>query len=56
MLERRGDHPGLVHVISAMEACDSYRPSHDKASGQTFFKPDSGECLPDYFYFTILRS
>ena len=36
VLERRGDHPGLVHVISAMEACDSYRPWHDKTSGQTF--------------------
>ena len=21
VLERRGDHPGLVHIISAMEAC-----------------------------------
>ncbi len=50
-LERRGDHPGLVHVISAMEACDSYRPWHDKASGQTFLKPDTGKCLHYYFYF-----
>jgi len=23
VLEQRGDHPGLVHIISAMEACDS---------------------------------
>ena len=51
VLERRGDHPGLVHIISAMEACDSYRPWHDKASGQTFLKPDSGKCLHYYFYF-----
>jgi len=51
VLERRGDHPGLVHVISAMEACDSYRPWHDKTSGQTFLKPDSGKCLHYYFYF-----
>lgn len=50
-LERRGDHPGLVHVISAMEACDSYRPWRDKASGQTFLKPDTGKCLHYYFYF-----
>jgi len=42
-LARRGDHPGLVHVISAMEACESYRPWHDKASGKTFLKPDSGK-------------
>lgn len=51
VLERRGDHPGLVHVISAMEACESYRPWHDKASGKTFLKPDSGKCLHYYFYF-----
>lgn len=51
VLRRRGDHPGLVHVISAMEACDSYRPWHDKASGQTFLKPDTGKCLHYYFYF-----
>ena len=51
VLKRRGDHPGLVHVISAMEACDSYRPWHDKASGRTFLKPDTGKCLHYYFYF-----
>lgn len=51
VLARRGDHPGLVHVISALEACDSYRPWHDKASGKTFLKPDSGKCLHYYFYF-----
>lgn len=51
VLRRRGDHPGLVHVISAMEACDSYRPWHDKASGRTFLKPDTGKCLHYYFYF-----
>ena len=26
VLKRRGEHPGLVHVISAMESRDSYRP------------------------------
>ena len=51
VLERRGDHAGLVHVISAMEACESYQPWHDKASGKTFLKPDSGKCLHYYFYF-----
>ncbi len=49
VLAQRGDHPGLVHVISAMEACDSYRPWHDKASGKTFVRPHPGrQCLhPD---------
>jgi hypothetical protein len=51
VLERRANHPGLVHVISAMEACQSYKPWHDKASGKTFLKPDTGKCLHYYFYF-----
>lgn len=51
VLKDRGDHPGLVHVISAMEACQSYKPWHDKASGKTFLKPDTGKCLHYYFYF-----
>jgi hypothetical protein len=25
VLAQRGDHPGLVHIISAMEACDAYQ-------------------------------
>jgi len=51
ILAERGDHPGLVHIFSAMEACSSYRPWHDKASGKTFFKPITGKCLHYYFYF-----
>ena len=51
VLAARGEHPGLVHVISAMEACESYQPWHDKASGKTYLRPDSGKCLHYYFYF-----
>lgn len=51
VLQKRGDHPGLVHVISAMETCQSYKPWHDKASHKTFLKPDTGKCLHYYFYF-----
>jgi hypothetical protein len=51
VLAARGDHPGLVHVISAMEACESYKPWHDKATGKTYLRPDSGKCLHYYFYF-----
>src|SRR5271163_990003 len=39
----RGDHPGLVHIISAMEACDTYKPSHDKHTHRTFLRPDTGK-------------
>lgn len=51
VLEQRGDHPGLVHVLSAMEACPSYRPWHDKQSHKTYLRPDTGKCLHYYFYF-----
>lgn len=50
VLKTRGEHPGLVHIISAMEACQSYRPWHDKNTGKTFLRPDSGKCLHYYFY------
>lgn len=51
VLEQRGQHPGLVHILSAMEACGSYQPWHDKNTGKTFLKPDSGKCLHYYYYF-----
>ena len=53
VLASRGDGPGLVHVISAMEACPSYRPWHDKASGKTYLRGDTGKCLHYYFYFIV---
>jgi hypothetical protein len=53
VLAQRGEHPGLVHIISAMEACDSYRAWHDKATGKNFVRPDSGKCLHYYFYFMM---
>jgi hypothetical protein len=51
VLEQRGDHPGLVHIISAMEACDAYKPWHNKQTHKTYLRPDSGKCLHYYFYF-----
>ena len=30
VVEQRGDHPGLVHILSAMEACTAYMPWHNK--------------------------
>lgn len=51
IVARRGEHPGLVHIFSAMEPCPSFRPWHDKATGKTFFKPNDAKCLHYYFYF-----
>ena len=51
VLEKRGDAPGLVHVLSAMESCPSYQPWHNKVTGKTYLTPDTGKCLHYYFYF-----
>jgi hypothetical protein len=51
ILAERGDHPGLVHIFSAMEACSTYRPWHDKKTHTTRLKSVSGKCLHYYFYF-----
>jgi hypothetical protein len=51
ILAKRGEHPGLVHIMSVMEPCTSYKPWHDKRTHKTFLKPDSGKCLHYYFYF-----
>lgn len=51
VLEKRGYQTGLVHIISAMEACGSYKPWHDKQTGKTFLKGTQGKCLHYYFYF-----
>lgn len=55
VLAQRGEQPGLVHIISAMEACDAYQPWHDKHTHRTFIRPDSGKCLHYYFYFLDAR-
>jgi len=50
-LAKRGMHEGLVCIFSAMEACSSYKPWHDKQTHKTFLKGDSAKCLHYYFYF-----
>ncbi|MHB8390558.1 MAG: hypothetical protein ACYDBH_13425 [Acidobacteriaceae bacterium] len=34
-LARRGEQPGLVCILSAMEPCSTYKPWHDKQTGRT---------------------
>jgi hypothetical protein len=48
---KRGEHPGLVCIFSAMEPCSTYKPWHDKQTGKTYLRPDNGKCLHYYFYF-----
>lgn len=51
ILQTRGDHPGLVHIFSAMEHCTAYYPWHDKQTHKTYVKSRRGRCLHYYFYF-----
>jgi len=51
VLKKRGEQEGLVCIFSAMEACPSYKPWHDKPSGRTFLRGGTGKCLHYYFYF-----
>jgi hypothetical protein len=51
LIEQRGKQPGLVHIFSAMEQCQAYRPWHNKQSHKTYVKMTQGKCLHYYFYF-----
>lgn len=51
VLQERGITSGLVHILSVMEACPTYKPWHDKKTGRTYLKGDQGKCLHYYFYF-----
>ena len=51
IIEAKGQTEGLVHIFSAMESCNTYKPWHDKNTGRTFLKFDTSKCLHYYFYF-----
>jgi len=51
VLVKRGEQPGVVCILSAMEPCGSYKPWHDKRNHKTYLKPDDGKCLHYYVYF-----
>lgn len=51
IISETGKTDGLVHIFSAMECCNTYKPWHDKTTGKTFLKFDQRKCLHYYFYF-----
>ena len=51
VLDKRGEEPGLVCILSAMEPCGTYKPWHDKKTHKTYLKPDDAKCLHYYAYF-----
>ena len=53
IIAKRGDHPGLVHIFSALESCPSFKPWHDKKTGRTFLRSTESKCVHYYFYFIL---
>ena len=51
IIEQRGPGEGLVHIFSALELSNTYKPWHDKSTHKTYFKYDQTKCLHYYFYF-----
>ena len=51
VIQRRGNHPGLVWIFSAMEPCPTYKPWYNKETGKAYLTPDDGKCIHYYFYF-----
>src|SRR5271157_3475448 len=50
ILEKRGEHPGVVCILSAMEPCGSYKPWHGTTSQAT--KPISSRTMASAFIIT----
>ena len=51
IIKERGDAPGIVHIFSALETCQSYKPWYDKGQGRAYLKQKTGKCLHYYVYF-----
>lgn len=51
ILDKRGNAPGLVHILSAMESCQAYKPWRDPRSGKSYVQMTTSKCLHYYFYF-----
>lgn len=51
IIAKRGEHPGMVHIFSAMEPCTSFQPWYDKKTQRTSLKTRQARCLHYYFYF-----
>ena len=43
LLAQRGDHPGIVHIFSALESCTAFKPWHDGSGGIIMY--DKFACL-----------
>jgi DNA-binding MarR family transcriptional regulator len=51
ILKKRGNHIGIVCILSTLETCNTYKPWHDKLANKTFLKPNISKCIHYYIYF-----
>jgi hypothetical protein len=51
ILAERGNHPGLVCIISAMEVCSTYEARTDPKTKRPVLRRDNGKCIHYYYYF-----
>lgn len=51
ILKQRGEHPGLIHIFSAMETCGSFVPHYDNQAKRAELRYKEAKCLHYYFYF-----
>jgi len=50
-LESRGSQPGIVHIYTSMEICDSYSPFWNPITQKATLKSKTTKCLHYYIYF-----
>jgi hypothetical protein len=51
IISQRGNHPGLVHIFSAMESCPTFEAYYSKRNKRTTFRCTQAKCIHYYFYF-----
>jgi hypothetical protein len=51
ILQKRGNHLGLVHIFSQLEVLQTYDPWHNKVEKRTYFKPATTKRKVYYIYF-----
>lgn len=51
IIDKRGNHPGLVHIISVVENCSAFKPWFDHKKKKAYLVGTQGKCLHYYFYY-----
>jgi hypothetical protein len=51
ILRKRGNHPGLVWIFSALEPCTTYAPKYNPNRQRPYLSAKDKKCLHYYFYF-----